>query len=471
MRVEDGSNVARVLEATDDEIEWMANYLSFPDTRAHWKRRGSSRVEVFNRFTRSFPAGLLSPLRRAAREEGRPPVEVVDYRRFPAIDEEADLAWLEPYQREALSTALRRRRGILWMAMASGKTEIAIGLSRAVPGPWLLLCDSSSLVVQAAERWALRSGGARAGDVGAIADGRWETGRCFTAATFQSIRAALVRTDPAAMELLKSAVGLIVDEAHVLPADSFLDVADACPAPFRIGLSATPMARGDRRGTVAVGCLGPVIYRMTSPELIALGKASRPSIRMVRVEQTEFPCFSWRDVYEARVIHGQARNAALVQIAKVAAKPAIIFVRDVKTHGKILERMLWAEGLKADFVNGAHSTGWRKSVAGALRRGAIDVLVASAVFEKGIDIPELRGVINGAGYQSTIVAVQKLGRGMRVDRDADGNVREGGQDFELWDIDDVGNKWLEKHSRTRRGAYEEEGFDVRSVRLAEVIAA
>jgi superfamily II DNA or RNA helicase len=72
----------------------------------------------------------------------------------------------------------------------------------------------------------------------------------------------------------------------------------------------------------------------------------------------------------------------------------------------------------------------------------------------------LRSVINAAGGKSTIATLQRAGRGMRVDRDIAGNVKDGGDEFEVWDIYDRGNAWLEKHAKARVKSYQIEGHEV-----------
>ncbi len=88
-----------------------------------------------------------------------------------------------------------------------------------------------------------------------------------------------------------------------------------------------------------------------------------------------------------------------------------------------------------------------------LVRGDLDVLIASVIFNEGIDIPELRSVVIAAGGQSIIAALQRIGRGMRT--------AHGKDEFEVYDIYDSGNKWMEKHTKARLGAYRGEEFEVK----------
>jgi superfamily II DNA or RNA helicase len=252
--------------------------------------------------------------------------------------------------------------------------------------------------------------------------------------------------------------GLIADEAHTVSADTFLAVTmHTTGAYWRVGTSATPLARGDRRSILTVGALGPVIYRVRPEVLIKRGVLARPRIRMVPVGATSSKP-TYQGVYGEAVVRSSVRNAALTSIAKVAEKPAFLFVKELK-HGKALTERLLHAGVRAEFVWGAKATTQRTAMIERLVRADLDVLVCSSVFQEGIDVPGLRAVINGAAGLSVIAALQRIGRGMRVESDRG----EAGKYCEVWDIADRGNKILEKHARGRCKAYEREGYQVETL--------
>lgn len=445
----------KLVRATDEEKNWLRDYLTFEDASARFKKRDAT-VRLFNLFNNTFPSGFISLVQKAGKEEGFQ-VQLLDKRTPPCTpDASADLAWLRDYQREAVDKVVQRGRGILWLPTGAGKTEVAVGLTRALPCRWGFLVHRTNLMDQAAERYEMR-GGQLAGRIG---EGVWDIPRdcTFVCATFQTLYAGLQGGDLKTTELLEGLDGLIVDECHVLPADSFWKVAMATPnAHFRVGLSGTPLARGDRRSLLAIAALGPVVYRVKSGLLIERGVLARPKVRMVTVTQVSEKK-TWQGVYGDCVVRGTPRNRALVNICLRSAKPCFVFVKEV-SHGKKLVDMLGKAGINAHFVWGSHSVDYRKSLVKRLVMGHFDVLVCSVIFQEGIDVPELRSVVVGSGGKSVIATLQRLGRGMRVERDKDGNVVEGGDEFEVWDIDDRGNKWLERHSRARRNAYSGEGFE------------
>ena len=469
----------RIVRATDDERLWLREYLQFSDTtRRHRAKDGSNAVSMLNVFSDTFPTGLLPVVLTAAEREGIP-IETQDGRVVPCTaDTNADLGWLYPYQRRAVDIIVGAKRGILWCPTGSGKTEIAIGVTRALPTQWLFLVHRANLAEQARKRYEQRSPGLRAGFIG---EGTWDVpdGTSFVCATFQTIAARLKQGDTRTIELVENAKALMVDECHTLPSDTYWRVSmQAKNAYFRVGLSATPLARGDRKTLLAIASLGPVVYRIKTQSLIKKGKLAKPTVRVVEMQHGVVHKPTWQGVYSEAIVRNTQRNNKIVRIAVRAAKPGFLFVTQVK-HGKLLEKMLWKAGVKAKFVWGAQAPQAREALVRQLVLGQYDVLVTSVVFQEGIDVPELRSVIVGSGGKSIIAALQRIGRGMRVDRNADGSVADGGDTFEVWDIEDIGCgckvhseqgmhngcKWLEAHTKIRTHAYAAEEYETFAVQL------
>lgn len=451
-----------VTRATNDEVAFLNTYLCFEDARAKYrtgKMRGQP-LRQFDMFTKSFPTGYLSIVVRAARKAGHT-VEIDDRRTVPCTPLDADQvqligAELRDYQADAVERAVQRKRGIIHLATGGGKTEIAIMLAQRIPCRWLFIVHRMFLADQSAERFTMRTGE----PAGLVGEGKWYSER-FTACTFQTLKAAL--HTQRGKRLLDQAEAIMVDECHVLPAESFWRVAMSTPnAYFRLGLSGTPLARGDKRSSLAVGALGPVIYRMQGGELVGKGVLAAARIRMVPcVQQDNTPVPPTRNMrvlakkyaaaYDRFIVNSQQRNALLVQLAQRATKPGFLFVKQVE-HGQLVTRALIDAGVRAEFVWGTQSLAQRKASIERLVRGDIDIVVCSVVFQEGVDCPDLRSVIVGCAGKSVIAALQRVGRGTRKTDDKHA--------FEVWDVQDIGQRWLARHADARQRAYQQEGFSV-----------
>jgi hypothetical protein len=414
---------AKLTRATAEEKAWLREYLTFPDPGAVW--RGKSREEavsrLFEEVSETFPGGFITAVQRAAKEAGIR-VEVIDGRVRPAErDLSADLSWLRDYQRAALEACVLRGRGIVHHTVAAGKSEIMVALTRALPCPWLLLAPNLQLVNNVADRFEARNRehGVDLGEAGRIGEGRWVEGERLTCATYQSIQRHL--REPRCRALLERCGGLMCDESHGTPAATFMEATEASGAYFRLGFSATPLARGDMRSALAVAALGPIIHRYTAQQAVAAGVTSAARIRFVLVRHPLPDGYTFDEVYRELVSESAVRNAVLAAEARRAEKPALLFVKHVG-HGRALlkaVRSQTARGFEADdvlasLVGAALGAGMRAVVVGLDKD--LSQLVTSdsddCVLWDG-DLDRGAVVLDGLGVEA------KFGRGCFPERVAD----------------------------------------------------
>ncbi len=453
MRIEVDCATAKVVEATPAERDWLRGYLTFNDPQARFTN-GNPIIDLLDPMTDTFPAGFALKAWRAGATRthlsGRlDPVEIelVDVRRSPPERRDIPLEWLRDYQRKAVETALARTRGLVQISTGGGKTECMAALVAAIPDRWLILVPQSDLLEQTAERIERRTGERP----GLIGDGQWDPKR-VTVATFQTLSRRMSKAkDKAAYELMRSVRGIIVDEAHSAASGTFSFVlSKATNAYYRIGFSATPLDRSDKKSIFVIAQLGGIIHRTTSAELRALGMLADAKIKMVRVEQGS-TAPTWPGVYGECVVKSKQRNAVVVEMARQAAKPALVFVSQVR-QGNTLMPLIQKAGMRAELVWGEDDTDQRRKAIKDLVEGRLDVLVCSSVFQQAVDIPSLASVVNGAGGSSVIQTLQRIGRGTRVTKDK--------KTFEVWDVLDDGHRWLRKHGAQRKDVYESEGYKV-----------
>ncbi len=479
MWIQTGNIYSKLVRATPEELEWLRGFLTFAETKFLGGRRPRNIETCLLNAWNTFPSGLVRTVLDKAKVD-KQVVQLIEKRVKPySPDPDANIAWLRDYQKEAVDICCKRTRGIIWIPTGGGKGEIVCALTRAIPGNWLFVVHRSGLMYDIAKRYDARAQGVYPGGVetridmddpaeilkghhgltaGRIGDGQWEPAKpgpgALTCATFQTLSAAM--GSEKMVELVTQVDGVIFDEAHTLPAESFWKVSMALSnAYYRIGLSGTPLARGDKKSVYTIAATGPVIYRIKPEVLIKQGVLARPKIKMVEcVQESEKP--TWQGVYGECIVRSVARNKLVVDAAKRADKPCLVFVKELK-HGKVLVKRLEKEGLSADFVWGNHSQQSRDRSIESLVRGDTDVLVCSVVFQEGVDVPELESVVIAAGGKSVIATLQRIGRGMRSNKGKK-------KTFEVFDFLDSGNKFLERHAKGRRKAYLKEGHEVMVVR-------
>ena len=476
-----GNLFTKVSQATQDDVEWLRGKksgLTYGNQAGYFTTKEDTQTRFFDILDSHFPTGFLPTVVANARASGLK-VEIIDAREVPGARSSklgpelwpaVGLDWLRDYQLGAVEAVLKERRGIVQVSTGGGKTEVAIGLVKLVPIRWLFLVHRKTLVDQTAARYLERTGD----EAGRVGDGVWAPRERLTVATFQTLATALRNKDPGARRrlaaFLSSFQGVIIDECHVLPAESFWKVAMLLEnAHWRVGLSATPLDREDKRSVYAVAALGPVIFKIGAQQLIAEGRLARPIIRLAKVFQ-EFreldkwglvKKWPWTKVYEEGVVKSGIRNRVLLGATIAAEKPTLVFVKDV-AHGKAFTKGLQKRGVRADFVWGDASVKTRQEAVRRLERADLEVLVCSVIFQEGIDIPDLRSVVIASAGKSVIAALQRIGRGMRV--------VAGKDTFEVWDVLDDGNAWLKRHARARRRAYQREGYAVTAVQVTESVA-
>lgn len=465
MKIDVGNVWARVTAATGEEQLALSDYLSCEDTRydprrrhlGTWAREMEKPVRcLLDPATRKFPAGLAIGLRSQMRQLDVA-VELRDCRVRPCEPEGLEVCdWLRDYQREAIDAVVRRGgRGILKAPTGSGKGSMLVALPRVYPCEWLAMVHRTDLVGQMAERYHKHTGE----QAGTFLKGVWKRGTGnFTVASFQSVLAGFKSKSAGAKELVQKIQAINADEVHAAgSADTFFRVCMAFEnAYYRIGQSGTPMDRGDYATLRMIGALGPLLHEVPIDPLIENGTLSKPTIRMALCRQASKPETEWSEIYEDLVVGSPARNDLICRMVERAQKPCMVFV-DLINHGDWLLAELRAKGINAAFVSGKHSLDERKRRVRELVDGGTDVLLATVIFQEGIDVPELRSVVVATGKQSAVACLQRIGRGMRA------SAGKGG--FEVWDVADIGQHTLEKHAIKRREVYEREGHHVETVRL------
>jgi superfamily II DNA or RNA helicase len=255
------------------------------------------------------------------------------------------------------------------------------------------------------------------------------------------------------IELLEKTKVHIFDECHVVTCNTIQSIHKKINPEHIYGFSGTPY-RDDNTDLLINGILGEKIVDVSASELIAKGVLAQPIIKFVAVPHISMPLAQYQTVYKLYISDSDIRNMIILQQTKELLDkkytPLVLF-KNIK-HGETLFDMFVDAGIKCEILHGNDPLKRRTEVKEMLVKKTINVILASTIFDLGVDIPILNGLVLGGGGKSSIRALQRIGRVIRF---YPGKKYAAVVDF----YDQV--KFLKKHSQIRAEIYSsEKGFKV-----------
>ena len=445
----------------DEEPTLLRSILTFETKQwvPRMRQFVPAKLSMLDERRMTFPIGHTPTVRMLFSQEGKT-VTVTSARKRPGGDPNFkvldDLGKVpRPFQRAAIEKVMTRSFGIVKAPLGSGKTLCAVGCMASQPDiNWVVFCPKDTLVDQMAAEYEA----ALAEKPGVIKQGCFKPKK-VTILTFSQARSKWDQVLP----ILEKANGIIVDEVHTGSAESHLKAIRACKnAYYRIGFSATPLDRSDEKSILAIGEFGPIAYEISTTELMDLGYVAKPKIKFVSfLHADDGKAARYSEpaaLYRHCIVKNNSRNELLAQVALKASKPSILFVLR-NEHVNMVHERLSSAGISAAAVDQRTHPERRQEIISKTRKGEYDVIVASSVFNDGVNIPELASVIVATGYKSTIATLQRLGRGARI--------TEGKTEFEVWDIGDTG-AFGSKHTQARDKAYQREGYETQFIQPGDL---
>ena len=310
-----------VEEASQDERAWLRHTLSVRVKKARGQEGTETFLQEHTKPFPLFPTGWLRSVQHFAKsQEGAPETTITDHRVKPCVPLKLDLAWLYPYQAEAVQVALQRSRGLIQLPTGAGKSELMTAVIISIPCPCLIIIRDRSLLSQLAATYHRRSGNV----AGIIGDGRWSEGY-VTVAMVQSVDSYWDRTTkkfakPVEQFLQKFGM-VIADEAHGVASQTAMRILESMHnAYYRIGFSATMTGRSDMRDGHIISNFGRIIHQRSDTEIEELGKIATAEIRIHRVNQPGIPGYA-DGGYTMGISRSQSRNHAVARIWQKASKP------------------------------------------------------------------------------------------------------------------------------------------------------
>ncbi len=436
-------------------VSWVVKNYNPKDPAKSTYRRSW----VLSEYTRKFPTGLLGLVIEILTKNGIVP-DIEDKREYPDVSEvviSEDLlegVTLRDYQIEAVQAAVFNRRGVIRMIMGSGKTECMIALIKALNMyPVIWLTHTKDLLTQTAERFRNRFGdlGLTIGELGGGTKELGDVTVC-TVQTLASLKKSKKFASSGVKSLLADAQVLVIDEAHHAASRSFYTIAMECQAPFRFGISATPLDRKDGSNLKLIGVVGDVIYDYTAKQAAEDGVLSIPEIIFLKFEKISGDLLpdgkDWIPLYRTGIVENDDRNEAVFRACEKCVeedRATLILVNRID-HGKELDARIrdrFGDNSICRFIWSKDSAEKRSKAVKDLESGSLKVLVSSSIFDEGIDAPFIDAVIVACAGKSTIKDIQRVGRGMR----------KGGKDLVVYDFWDTHHRVLLRHSQKRKKDY------------------
>jgi superfamily II DNA or RNA helicase len=438
--------------ASDDvAVGKLCESLSILDPKRHKdKRFKDGDWDGVHYFTdgKRFPTGLLTYV--LGKLEGAVKVEVQDAREWPEVSP-VEEEWISimgerrEYQVATVRKALKEKRGIIAAATGAGKTVMMKAIVQALNLKTIVMVPTAALLTQ-----THRSFKASDFDVGMVGGGHADFDKPVVVATAQSLYARLAREGDLAEKL--SEFGLFFfDECHQAQAETYWDVIMECEAPYRFGLSGTPLRNDIRKDFRLVGAIGPVIDHIRVFTLVQQGFLAKPYVVRLpyrRVEGGQWYSRPYAHVYNHHVAENAERNAAVVKAVEWLAHHGrtILVVVRLKKHGKQLQKLLEEAGVKAQWVSGDTCSGQRDSVIRRLGDGELQCVIGTSIFDQGVDAPAIDAVVMAVGERADVRIPQRVGRGLRR--------KDGDNTCVIVDFLDTSHRWMKAQTRERNSIFQ-----------------
>jgi len=369
-----------------------------------------------------------------------------------------------PYQIEAAETAMCYDRGIVKAATSAGKTLIMVMITANLGKPTIILVIGIDLLYQTHDFFT----SVFQKEIGIVGDGNCNI-KDITVASVWTIGKVLDIKDKVSLDdeiekekeiskdryqeikqMLNLGKLVILDECHISSASTIVEISKSVRAEHVLGFSGSPF-RDDNSELMIEAFLGKKIVDLSAKELINQGYLVKPIIKFLAPKPYPYKSGSYQRIYSKYIIENEQRNGMIIKAALKMIEqgfvPLILF-NNIK-HGDILYKML-KDKIQTVLLSGKDSSKVRERTKRDIEDGKIKCIIASRIFDIGLNLPILSGLIIASAGKSTVRCLQRVGRVIRL--------YPGKKIAAVLDFADCA-PYLSEHSQRRREIYESE-FDV-----------
>jgi superfamily II DNA or RNA helicase/Holliday junction resolvasome RuvABC endonuclease subunit len=310
---------------------------------------------------------------------------------------------LRPYQLAAKEAMVAKTQGVVVIPAGGGKTMAAMAALVEIRQRTLVLVHTLDLKEQWEEELEEHLG---------VVPGKAAP---IQVATVQT----LTRMPAEALGRHLAGFGcLILDEGHHAPASTFDRVVAACPAAWRLALTATP-EREDGLTPKLLHTFGPILHETRQEDLLAAGFLVPAVVHEVHTSFT-FP-YQGAEDYQA-LAEALARDEdrrqlvldTLEALNQDEERVILVLSTRVEDHLFPLFEAAKARGIQGELLAGKVKKDARRLIRRAVREGHVRVLFASTVADEGLNIPELNTLLLTFPAKAEGRVEQRVGRVMRA---------------------------------------------------------
>lgn len=339
---------------------------------------------------------------------------------------------LRPSQVEAVTTSLRKKRGIVKMVTGSGKTWCAAELSRIYLEKDLrviISVSTRSLLYQMKED--LIEYGINEVLIGLVGDGNKQTSRPLVIGINDSL--AIDKNYAQGYPgYLNDRDLWIADECHTLANGSGFAISHNLPYTcHRIGFSATPWSNTGMNNLLT-GIFGPIIYQYNEIEAIEDGVIMKPQVLMYRSPKTwapkplmnrKYSHYVYNLLYKHLILNNEKRNKLIADLAAnymdKQEAPLAIIVSKVNTkpnHPEKILPYLKDRGYDLPVISGKTGKKIFQKTLDDLRSFSIPgAIFGPGVMKEGVNIKGLGCIALAGAGSSDLALIQRVGRALRID--------------------------------------------------------
>jgi superfamily II DNA or RNA helicase len=382
-----------------------------------------------------FPLGLLQRVQDFYHKDQRE-IEVQDCRPAKAVGNSLDiLPKLKalgkepyPYQWEAVEAVKRQDHGIIRLATGGGKTVVAALMTAELGKSTIVYVIGKDLLYQIHNLFSSLFDQ----KIGLIGDGVceihdinvasiWTVGQALglTKASLSNENDDEATLDPQKYQdirhMMSTAKVHIFDECHVAACQTIQSIAEHINPEHIYGMSASPW-RDDNADLLIECVLGKNIINISASTLIEQGFLVKPIIKFLSVPPMEGGGSKqhYQTIYKNYIVNNPVRNSYVIKGAEKLVEQGYqtLVLYNSVAHGELLYEQL-AQKIPCILLSGKHNTEFRETAKKRLEKREVNCIIASKIFDIGVDLPSLSGLVVASSGKSSVRALQRVGRVIR----------------------------------------------------------